>query len=81
MDPTLEKALLVCGAALVGLNGKIVFDWLKARKNGGIKLSATDCPMHGQHHEDIAELKQCTRHLKSEVAVQDERTQTILKRL
>jgi uncharacterized coiled-coil DUF342 family protein len=37
--------------------------------------------MHGQHHEDIAELKQCTRHLKSEVAVQDERTQTILKRL
>jgi len=77
MNPALEKALWLFGAAMVGLNGKIVFDWLKAKRNRS--TAASTCPLHDQHHEDIVELKRCTRHMKSEIAIQDERTETILK--
>jgi hypothetical protein len=78
IDPTLEKALWLGAAAMVGLNGKIVFDWLRAKRNG---RSGATCPLHEQCQSEVSDLKRCTAHMKSELAVQDERTETILKRL
>ena len=69
-------------AGLVGLNGKIVYDWLKQRKTGQEKQY---CPLHTPHHEDIEGLKRCTMVLKGDVSRHEvlltERTTEIFKKL
>ena len=80
MENTADLIWVALIGNLVLLNFKIIWEWLKGRKNGGVPVQST-CPVHGTFQNQLETLEDSVKELDKDGAARGAAVEVELKNI